>query len=799
MNVMARAEVYVTKNIAGISGAEYCIEYKEASTSGEWYVNAIYVKGLDDDANAAPVEFEIPGGANLNVSSEKFSTATTSVIRASHVGNPDITNGVIYNYTYGNFEEGYGNFTQTVSIKNNNTGADLVRHYGLKLVGAFSAINNMAFLKDTRLHHVILADGENGNYISLNKIGNGAFGKCTGMVSFRHFSVGEGNNLFPSAIRNIENFAFDKSGLTGIVNIPTGCNTVGVRAFGFLDKITTVIFRNEVSVATTQIEMFAFHRCANLVTVELQQNVKSIGLQSFATSPKIAHVSFGEGLESIGDLAFNDMSSTDDLILPTTLKRIGNDVWGRLEGSTGEIIGWKFYNGITLPEGIEEIGNFAFCGSRKVETLNLPSTLKRIGNNSFATVPLVGTLTIPSSVEHIGVSAFAFCGGLERVVFETNSKLDMQDRPFMACNGLRYVDMSKVNSETLLTNLQSKKVKRDSRNTPLGMLQKYTLVYLPENFTYENKSSFMADGQENFIMRQSAGDATLHCDTFVVYDEDDNYKKLNLYANAVTQIEANSETLAQLNALRNKYLYSVRGCDYEIPYEFTANNASYKRKFTSNGLNIYTVSLPYAGAQLQEGVKAYKLVKEMDLAGSANDNGLWFVSLDDDRLTNKSDLERANKLEGDHPYVLRFSDVGLFNTLKFEATNTNVKESKSLDEPIDNSQWRFVNTNVNIYNAEAAAQKLYMLKGSTKTWHAVSTDNTNGFFHSFRGAMNFTGTGEAKDFPAFLEDIETSGMVEVAADSEMVIYTIGGVRIEGSFDNVAPGLYIVNGKKMIKR
>lgn len=593
----------------------------------------------------------------------------------------------------------------------------------------------------------------------------------------------------------IGNNAFANTGLEE-VEIPTNIPVIAGYAFQKNHQLTRVVFKdrdNSEGPVAQKIGNYAFAFSEKITSVVFEHGVKEIAGSAFVSSPINQRIDFPEGLEVIGTLAFHAAKIKGDLILPSSLKRIEYGVFGENPGAPG----WVFYNGIQLPDHIEVLGGYAFVGSRKAQNdIVIPNTVKEIGNFCFGAAPLTGTLTIPSSVTTIGNSAFGFCGGLDYVKFQENNVLTLGDKVFTGCNGLRYIDMTKVNSASLLAGAATKKMDRNAN--AFQNLPNYTLVYLPQNFAYANKADFMADNQVNFIMKDDAG---YRCDDFKVYDNDTKYQSLNLYHLTKTQMKENPTTAAELDALEKKYPYSVRGCDYEIPYAFTADKAAYERKFTANTLNIFSVSLPYGGASLAPGVKAYKLVKEMDMAGSLNEKGLWFVSLDDNRLVNKTANEAAGKLESNHPYVLRFTDAGLLTTHKFEATGVEVKSTKVGDDPADGSQWKFINTNVNVYNGDAAAQKLYMLNGSTKTWHAVRTDNPNGFFHSFRGAMQYMGSGAAKDFPKFIEPGETTGIESadiVPAEAKTVVYTVDGRRVEGSLDNAASGIYVVNGKKVVK-
>lgn len=61
---------------------------------------------------------------------------------------------------------------------------------------------------------------------------------------------------------------------------------------------------------------------------------------------------------------------------------------------------------IIVEEGIEEIGNYAFFGAKNVEEIILPSTLKKIGRQAFGKCTNIKKITIPDGVNYIGEFAF---------------------------------------------------------------------------------------------------------------------------------------------------------------------------------------------------------------------------------------------------------------------------------------------------------------------------------------------------------------------------------------------------------
>ena len=67
---------------------------------------------------------------------------------------------------------------------------------------------------------------------------------------------------------------------------------------------------------------------------------------------------------------------------------------------------------VVLPEGVTEIGSYAFFRAEKLEKVNVPGTVSRIGSCAFAHAPLRCTLYVPATVREIGRDAFTDSVGL---------------------------------------------------------------------------------------------------------------------------------------------------------------------------------------------------------------------------------------------------------------------------------------------------------------------------------------------------------------------------------------------------
>jgi hypothetical protein len=74
---------------------------------------------------------------------------------------------------------------------------------------------------------------------------------------------------------------------------------------------------------------------------------------------------------------------------------------------------------ITLPEGLEKIGERAFKGC-SFEQITLPQTLTEISRAAFAMCENLTEITIPQSVTTLGVQTFAYCTHLQKAYVRAN-------------------------------------------------------------------------------------------------------------------------------------------------------------------------------------------------------------------------------------------------------------------------------------------------------------------------------------------------------------------------------------------
>lgn len=811
---------YITKDLSGVTGAQYCIEYKKVSSSNEWYANAIYTKGLTNEANAVAITFSIDGGSSTVLYPTKFSTSgQTFSANVTQLSDPNgtaidaitilMTGKPGIEIKYKDFPEALkGNFAICLG---ESSGTRLQRPYNVEMKGAFTTINKSAFYNDRYLREFIVADN-GSNTINLQTIKVGAFMASKNLTKFTHASFRD-KSYFPSAIRKIENAAFAYSGLTGELNLPSACATVEDGAFYNNANLTKVDVRDENGIAMV-IGQFSFANCPNLATVELSP--KEIGDLAFGQNPGLKHVTFREGVEKIGYMAFDGINSEDDMILPSTLKIIKDNPFNM---SGAGIPGWIFFNELTLPKGLVEIGRYAFSGMRSIqEKLIIPDAVKKIGGNAFMNAP-IKHLEIGSGVEEFNTASFMGCAFLETVIFKTNTVLKSGFRVFHKCNSLRYVRMDAVESAEFLKQFETKTInKEENDQTFFGYLNPYALVYLPKNFTDMNKLGSGVN-DVNFVFYK---DGNYTAPKFVVYDNHANYRTYNYkvqFPDADKKMRMSQRTGAEYIKTVDSPVLALRGCDYEIPVTFTAQKASYNRTF-SNPSQFYTVSLPYSPSWTQETmskIKPFKMAHNLYEANGTTQRAYYFYSIDDTYFrsgkgaSKLTDSEKNYRLTPYHGYLVKFYDNAGAASL-FDGTDVKVyandkapnENGSTINEKGD---WGLIGTTMNIYNAQATTGVVYYsLKGSTKTWHKMNAGNEKVFLTSFRAAVKSLSSaavsGAAPFIAFFMEEGSTpTGIQQVEQklkEGKTNIYTLDG-RFVGTDSTVLPqGIYIVNGKKFYK-
>lgn len=168
-------------------------------------------------------------------------------------------------------------------------------------------------------------------------------------------------------------------------------------------------------------------------SIIVEEGITSIGNECFRNLSNVTNVSLPTSLVRIGKDAFL-YTSLEQINLPDNLENIGEGAFSNLTSLTGELF---------LPNSITEIGKTAFYGcSGLTGTLKLPASLRSIGEMAFKDCfGFTGSLTIPGGVETIEEGAFAHCSQLDGTLTLAEGVRIVEQNAFYECSKIESLDL----------------------------------------------------------------------------------------------------------------------------------------------------------------------------------------------------------------------------------------------------------------------------------------------------------------------------------------------------------------------
>ena len=105
---------------------------------------------------------------------------------------------------------------------------------------------------------------------------------------------------------------------------------------------------------------------------------------------------------------------------------------------------------VTIPEGVTEIGSYAFSNCLRLKEIVVPDGVTTIGNNAFWNCRSLEKLTLPSSLENIGSYAFSATGLKTVTIPESSTLTSLSDRAFF-----QSFDLSEVILPSSMTDISN--------------------------------------------------------------------------------------------------------------------------------------------------------------------------------------------------------------------------------------------------------------------------------------------------------------------------------------------------------
>ena len=194
--------------------------------------------------------------------------------------------------------------------------------------------------------------------------------------------------------------------------------------------------------------------------------ITALGVEAFWNCGSyLTAITLPDGLESIGDNAFSRCSALTSIDIPASVTSIGEEAFRSCTS----------LKDVTLPNGLESIGSYAFNSCTSLTAIEIPSSVTSIAENTFGGCTSLKDVTLPDGLESIGSYAFRDCTSLTAIEIPS-SITSIGTSAFNGCTSLEAV--------TLLEGLQSIGVAAFRNCSAL------TSIDIPASVTSIGKSTF---------------------------------------------------------------------------------------------------------------------------------------------------------------------------------------------------------------------------------------------------------------------------------------------------------------------
>lgn len=262
----------------------------------------------------------------------------------------------------------------------------------VNIANGVESVGNKAFYECSALQSINIP-------ASVKKIGEYAFTYCYSLE----------NVLIPS-VCEIGKAAFLNCDSLKTITIPEGVSIIRRGTFESCDSLTKVTFPNTLEVIEDQAFMF----CQNLASTDLPDGIKSIGREAFLYCRNLKAVHIPSSLTNIAGAAFGGCSSVVSITVDPRNEIYCSDSDGVLfSKDKTELIQYPAGNPrktYTVPDYVEVIGARAFEQSRNLINVFFKedSKLRRLETLALGNCYSLTAVTLPDGLEYIGNSSV--CG-----------------------------------------------------------------------------------------------------------------------------------------------------------------------------------------------------------------------------------------------------------------------------------------------------------------------------------------------------------------------------------------------------
>ncbi len=331
----------------------------------------------------------------------------------------------------------------------------------------------------------------------VSSVGNKAFRSC---ISLEEFVVDEGNETYKSIdgllySKDETKLIYAPGSISGCFVVPNSVNRIAAFSFAECINLEAIIIPSSVS----GIEYGAFSGCTSLKNVNIPKGNIVISPSTFNDCISLSEFRFPEGTTLIQSHIFKNCPSLKNVYIPNSVKEFSSQVLVDCENATVRVNedhptlysidghlckkgtnSLIFPSGetkefVSIPEGVEEIANYAFFGRNNIKKISFPKTLKTISNYAFSNCKDLSEIYFEEGTEEIKSNAFSECSSLQTIIFPQTLK-NIEELAFWNCSSLKNVYIPN-NMEDFYTNAflgcDSLNIQIDDENAILYYIEGY--------------------------------------------------------------------------------------------------------------------------------------------------------------------------------------------------------------------------------------------------------------------------------------------------------------------------------------
>ncbi|MBR1831640.1 MAG: leucine-rich repeat protein [Ruminiclostridium sp.] len=316
---------------------------------------------------------------------------------------------------------------------------------------------------------------------NLENIGISAFEK----TSIKEFTV-------PTGVKIIAERSF--LGCKKLKNLIIEEGVEEIEYLAFADSgISSIVIPDSVTYIKSGLNKSPFLGCDDLKEITVGSGIKEFELCLFAGRvlgsiyyTNIEKITLSEGLEVIGSGVFEYCNKLKEIEIPKSVKSISAD--STVSRGFGTFEHCESLETVILNEGLETIGEDAFNNCASLKSIDIPNTVTSLGDHAFEYCGSLTEVTVPGSVAVIEGGTFGYCDSLKKVTFN-DGVLKLNGYIFSALD--RYESITDVILPDSLVYADESSLWVANRNGH-AVQANMKVTYKGKQYTYEQKDELLS-------------------------------------------------------------------------------------------------------------------------------------------------------------------------------------------------------------------------------------------------------------------------------------------------------------------